>query len=135
MPAELSGIPFQLIARLMALAFFAILFLQSSLDKITDRKGNLEYLNSVFAKSPLKNSVGFLFPVITLLELAAGTCCAIGALLLGLGNSVVGTIGLLLSCSALLCLFFGQRVANDYAGAASLAAYFAVALLGLVLFL
>ena len=35
------------------------------------------------------------------------------------------------SVLALLALFFGQRMAKDYAGAAVIAAYFAVALLGL----
>jgi putative oxidoreductase len=40
-------------------------------------------------------------------------------------------IGLGLSGLALVMLFFGQRVAKDYPGAAVLASYFGVALIGL----
>jgi uncharacterized protein (DUF697 family) len=42
-------------------------------------------------------------------------------------------IGLVFSMLSLLCLFFGQRLAKDYAGAVVLASYVAVALLGLIL--
>jgi hypothetical protein len=35
------------------LGFLAILFLQSGIDKVVDRRGNLEWLNGHFAKSPL----------------------------------------------------------------------------------
>jgi diacylglycerol kinase len=35
---------------------------------------------------------------------------------------------------ALLCLLAGQRLAKDYAGAAVVAAYFAVAVIGVALF-
>ena len=34
-------------------AFLAILFLQSGIDKVVDRRGNLEWLTGHFAKSPL----------------------------------------------------------------------------------
>jgi hypothetical protein len=34
-------------------AFLAILFLQSGIDKIVDRRGNFEWLKGHFAKSPL----------------------------------------------------------------------------------
>lgn len=125
---------FQDIARFLALAFFAVLFLQSSLDKLIHRKDNLDYLTSVFANSPLKNWVSLLFPLITLLEFSAGTICAIGLVLLFMGILHPAKLGLLLSGLSLLSLFAGQRIAKDYAGAASLAAYFAVVLLAFSLF-
>src|SRR3989475_8076273 len=37
------------------------------------------------------------------------------------------------SLIALLCLFFGQRLAKDYGGAVVIASYYAVAILGLIL--
>jgi len=37
------------------------------------------------------------------------------------------------SILALLCLFFGQRLAKDYGGAVVIASYYAVALLGVIL--
>jgi hypothetical protein len=45
-----------------------------------------------------------------------------------------GIVGLGLVCLALCSLFAGQRIAKDYTGAATLATYFGVALLGLVVF-
>jgi len=41
--------------------------------------------------------------------------------------------GLLFSLIALLCLFFGQRLAKDYGGATVITSYCAVAILGLIL--
>ena len=64
--------------QILSLAFLAILFLQSGLDKVFNYKGNLEWLTGHFAKSPLKNTVGLLMPVITILEVAAGVFSAIG---------------------------------------------------------
>jgi diacylglycerol kinase len=40
---------------------------------------------------------------------------------------------LLFALIALLCLFFGQRLAKDYGGAMVLTSYYAVAILGLIL--
>jgi len=39
--------------QIFASAFLAILFLQSGIDKIVDRRGNFEWLKGHFAKSPL----------------------------------------------------------------------------------
>lgn len=114
-------------------AFFAIAFLQSGVDKVVDRKGNLEFLTGHFANSPLRSTVSLLFGVITLLEIVTGICCVLGCLglLLGMGPGMA-RLGLALSLVSLFCLFFGQRLAKDYAGAAVLATYYAVALLGLL---
>jgi hypothetical protein len=104
--------------------FLAILFLQSAIDKIIDRRGNLEWLTGHFAKSPLAGSVPLLLLTITLLELAAGLLSAlgIGQLLLN-RNSSLAFCGACLGVIALLCLFFGQRMAKDYPGAATLVPY------------
>src|SRR2546423_12145216 len=53
-------------------AFLAILFLQSGIDKVVDRRGNLEWLNGHFAKSPLAGMVPAMVTVITILEIVAG---------------------------------------------------------------
>jgi putative oxidoreductase len=42
---------------------------------------------------------------------------------------------LMLAAAAFLCLFFGQRLAKDYAGAVSIANYFIVNIVGLLLLL
>lgn len=116
-------------------AMVAILFLQSSLDKLFDWKGNKEYLTTHFAKSPLKGSVPLLLPVITLVELAAGATSAAALAMVLLGRSgCLGIVGMSLGMSALCMLFFGQRVAKDYGGAAALVPYFLLCAGGLYVF-
>ena len=115
-------------------AFLAVLFLQSSIDKIVDRRGNLTYFKSHFAKSPLAGTVPLMLNAITILELAAGALSAIGFLLIVFTNNpVVAFYGALTAGVAILGLFFGQRVAKDYAGAAVLVPYFLLALAGIYL--
>src|SRR5437899_7751069 len=110
-------------------AFFAILFLQSGIDKIVDRRGNLEWLKGHFAKSALAGVVPAMLTTITILELAAGILSAIGCLFVLLSrDSTVAFYGAIISAIAIISLFFGQRMAKDYAGAAVLVPYFLVAL-------
>lgn len=109
--------------------FVAILFLQSGLDKVFDRRGNLAYLTEHFSKSPLASTVGPMFGVITLLEVTAGVLSGIGCILVVLGTGpLVAFCGATVAAIALCALFFGQRVAKDYAGAAVLVPYFLLAL-------
>jgi len=115
--------------QLICLAFLSILFLQSGLDKVFDYQGNKAYLTDHFKKSPLANTIGLLMPVITILEVAAGLFSAIGIgqILLN-GATQMGLVGAQLSALSIVCLFFGQRVAKDYAGAGNLVPYFLVCL-------
>jgi hypothetical protein len=118
--------------RIAVAAFLAILFLQSGVDKIVDRKGNMEWLTGHFAKSPLASMVAPMLGVITLVELAAGALSAVGALaMLFNGSRTFAALGALLAVTAILMLFFGQRMAKDYAGAAALVPYFILASAGL----
>jgi hypothetical protein len=115
-------------------AFLAILFLQSGADKVVDRRGNLEYLKKHFARSPLAGTVTPMVTVITILELTAGALSAIGCLLVVFSNNpVVAFYGAVVAAVTLTALFFGQRVAKDYAGAAVLVPYFLLALAGIYL--
>ena len=114
--------------------FFAIAFVQSALDKWVNSQGNLEFLKGHFANSPLKGMVPPMFWAVTVLESIAGVLSGLGALqLLLAGGTALVLWGLVFVMLSLLCLFFGQRLAQDYAGAHVLATYFAVALLGLIL--
>lgn len=113
-------------------AFFAILFLQSGLDKLLDYTGNFDYLSGHFKNSPLAGSVRLLLPCITLLEMLTGLVSAWAFLqTLVTGQSGAAIFSPTLAGISLLCLFFGQRVAKDYGGAAALVPYFAVSVLGL----
>jgi hypothetical protein len=122
------------LSQILLAAFLAILFLQSGVDKILDRRGNLEWLTGHFAKSPLAGSVPVLLMIITVLEIAAGVLSALGCVfLLLLRDSTVAFYGAVISAAAITALFFGQRVAKDYPGAAVLVPYFLLALLAIYL--
>ncbi|MEO5584107.1 MAG: DoxX family protein [Flavobacteriales bacterium] len=126
-------------AHLMQLAFAAfaaVLFLQSSLDKLFNWKSEKEYYTTHFSKSILNGSVPLLMPTITLMEFAAGLFSALGfGQVLLTGNTGLGTVGMLSAVIALIMLFFGQRMAKDYGGAAVLVPYFLMATAGLYFFL
>jgi len=122
------------VLQLLTSAFFAILFLQSGIDKIVDRQGNLNWLSGHFSKSPLGGFVPVLFAVLMIIEVAAGALSGIGFLaLLFAHNSTIAFYGAVVSAVAILCLFFGQRMAKEYAGAAILVPYFLVTLVAIYL--
>jgi hypothetical protein len=118
----LQPLPF---ARCAATAMLAILFLQSGLDKVFDFRGNLEWLTGHFAKTPLRGMVVPMLLTITVTEMAAGAVSAGGLAHLMLHNiSSVALWGAELATLNIVMLFLGQRIAKDYAGAASLVPYF-----------
>ena len=113
--------------------FLSIALLQSGLDKIIDRKGNLKWLSGHFSNSPLRGLVPLLLNVVTVLEIFAGSCTLIGSFVnLVNGNNMLLTAGLLVAALNFLALFFGQRIAKDYEGAAVLVNYFILNVLGLL---
>ncbi len=122
------------LARFLVTAFFAVVFLQSSADKLLDRDGNIAYFSDHFKNSPFPpEAVPLLFWMLTAVEAAAGVLCGLGLVCFswvhpGFG---VAAFGIHVAGVALLCLLVGQRLAKDYAGAAVVAAYFAVAVIGL----
>lgn len=110
---------------LFAALFTAILFIQSGLDKVVDWKGNLEWLTGHFSKTPLAGMVPVMLGVITLMELTTGLLAAAGIAAFFLTGSLrlifySGVLG----AASITALFFGQRMAKDYAGAAVLVPYF-----------
>jgi hypothetical protein len=118
----LQPVPF---VQCMASAMLAILFLQSGLDKVFDFRGNLEWLTGHFAKTPLRGMVVPMLLTITVTEMAAGAVSAGGLVHLMLHNiSSVALWGAELATLNIVMLFLGQRIAKDYAGAASLVPYF-----------
>src|SRR5438552_15544611 len=76
-----------ILLQILVSAFLAILFLQSGIDKVVDRRGNLEWLKGHFAKSPLAGIVPVMVTVITILEIAAGPLSAAGCLVIILARA------------------------------------------------
>lgn len=120
--------------QIFASAFLGILFLQSGIDKIIDHRGNLDWLKGHFSKSPLGGVVPVLLTAITILEVAAGALSAIGCIMLVISReTTVAFYGAVISAVVIIALFFGQRMAKEYAGAAVLVPYFLLALAAIYL--
>jgi uncharacterized membrane protein YphA (DoxX/SURF4 family) len=114
--------------------FLAILFLQSGMDKVMDWRGNLGYLQPHLAKSPLGGMVPTILLILTCLEVSAGVVNGVGFLeLLVLGKPQIAFWGTALSALTVTALFFGQRMAKEYHGAAVLVSYFLLTLVGIFL--
>jgi hypothetical protein len=118
---------------LLAATLAAILFVQSGLDKVLDWKGNVGWLTGHFSKTFLAPFVTPMVATITVVELAAGLVSAAGILyFLSTGSLALVFWGAAIGAVAIVMLFFGQRVAKDYPGAAVLVPYF-ILLAGLML--
>jgi len=118
--------------QLLTAAFLAVLFLQSGLDKVFDRDGNAAYLRDHFKDSPVAGQVDMMLTVVTVFELLAGTLSGLGALAVLLwGGTTFAHAGAVMAGVTIVMLFFGQRVAKDYAGAAVLVPYFLLSLVAI----
>ena len=110
---------------LFAALLVSILFIQSGLDKIFDWKGNLEWLTGHFSKSFLSGMVPVMLATITVMELATGFASAFGIIKFLLTGSLdLIFYASVVGATSITALFFGQRVAKDYPGAAVLVPYF-----------
>jgi len=78
--------------------------------------------------------VPLLLTVLTIIEVAAGALSGIGFFALIVFHSpTIAFYGAIVSAIAVLCLFFGQRMAKEYAGAAVLVPYFLLTLAAIYL--
>jgi uncharacterized membrane protein YphA (DoxX/SURF4 family) len=121
--------------QVLPVAYLAATFLQSGLDKVFDWKGNLAWQTGLFSKVPIMRSqVKPMLAMITVLEILAGVCSAVGVvMLLATGSPRLACIGGMLSAVVFVSLLFGQRVAKDYAGAAGIGPYFLISLAAIYL--
>jgi hypothetical protein len=108
----------------------AILFIQSGLDKVLDWKGNLSWLTGHFSKTFLAKTVPMMLATITFMEIATGFLSLAGIIyFLAAGSTVLIFYAAVLGAASITALFFGQRVAKDYPGAAVLIPYFIMLIL------
>jgi len=120
-------------AEIIILLFLIVTFLQSGIDKITDWKGNLSFIKGHFKNSPLKNTVPLLLGIVLVTEVIASFFMIYGIYdLLSNGHMFFALLGIELSALTLIFLLIGQRLAKDYAGAMTLAVYFIVTVLGIM---
>src|SRR5687768_1651394 len=104
---------------LFAALFVAILFIQSSLDKIFDWKGSREFLTGHFSNTFLAPMVPVMLATITVMELVTGVLSAFGVVyFLAAGSMTLIFYAAVIGAASITALFLGQRVAKDYPGAA-----------------
>ncbi len=121
-------------AEILVLLFLIITFLQSGIDKITDWKGNVDFITGHFKNSPLKNMVPLLLMNVLIFEIGASVLMLIGGYYIFTeGDGTVAKVGLEFAAITLIMLLIGQRLAKDYAGAMTIAVYFILTIFGLYL--
>ena len=115
---------------LFAALLVSILFIQSGLDKVLDWKGNLEWLTGHFAKTIFAKTVPPMLATITVMELATGFLSVAGLIyFVATGSLALIFYASIIGAASITALFFGQRVAKDYPGAAILIPYFILLIL------
>jgi hypothetical protein len=126
----------RLIATLLICAFNAVLFGQSGLDKVFNYRDNRDWINGHFAKSIFASFSSLLLIVLTGLELITAVL-SVYAIVVSFAGIATGYIQIsyILALITLLCLFTGQRIAKDYAGAAGLSGYILISVSGIILLL
>ncbi|MDO9036888.1 MAG: DoxX family membrane protein [Lutibacter sp.] len=121
-------------AEILVLLFLIITFLQSGIDKITDWKGNVDFITGHFKNSPLQKTVPLFMLTVLVFEIAAGILMLVGGYnIIAEGDGTVAKVGLEFAAITLIMLLIGQRLAKDYAGAMSLAVYFILTIFGIYL--
>ena len=124
----------QQITELLILALLIITFAQSGIDKITDWKGNISFLRGHFKGTFFGGLIPLALGIILIAEIIASVFMIVGGYeLLTSGETQMALYGLVLSAITLLALLFGQRVAQDYAGAMTIVVYFIPTIFGIYL--
>ena len=133
---ELLGIPFKdplVLCQIFIALFLIIVFSQSSMDKIFDRKGNLVFFESHFSETFLKYFIPYLLTLITILELAGSATLIFGLYYAFTAKTTLWIFyGYVILAMTVIFLLFGQRIAKDYVAAADLVPYFILIMLGIM---
>ena len=133
---ELLGIPFKdplVLCQILIAIFIAIAFIQSGIDKVLDRKGNLEFFKVHFANTFLKNVTPLLLIILTIFELTGGLTLVYGVYFAFVYRTTLWIFyGFVMLALTIILLFAGQRIVKDYLGAADLVPYFILIMLGIM---
>jgi hypothetical protein len=114
--------------------FVCILFIQSGLDKTLDWNGNLSFLKGHFSKTFLAGMVPMMLATITVMELVTGLLAGAGIVYyLVTGSLAILFYASVVGAASITALFFGQRIAKDYPGAAVLVPYFLLIIILMIL--
>ena len=133
---ELLGIPFKgpmELCQIFIAIFLFIAFFQSGLDKVIDRKGNLDFLKAHFSDSPLIKIIPIMLLILTFLEIIGSVMLGYGVYYALVNRSTLWIFyGFVVIAITIIILFAGQRITKDYLGAADLVPYFILIMLGIM---
>jgi len=133
---ELLGIPFKdplVLCQIFIALFLIVVFLQSSVDKIFDRRSNLAFFESHFSGTFLKYFIPYLLTFVTILELAGSATLIFGIYYAFTAKTTLWIFyGYVILAMTIIFLLFGQRIAKDYVAAADLVPYFILIMLGIM---
>ncbi len=122
------------LATFFILVFLIITFGVSVIEKITDWKGTISYIEESFKQTFIKNLIKPLIVILVILETFSLFFLSTGSYQLIFGNKkTLALLGVTLSATSILYMLIGQRIAKDYPGATSLTVYFIVCVLGIFL--
>ena len=123
------------IVQILSSIFFAIVFFQSGIDKVIDRKGNINFFENHFKNTLFHKIHAQALTALMLLELIAASLCVYGCIYsIVYKNTDFIFYGLLVTSFILLSLLLGQRIAKDYVGAADITIYFILCIITIMSF-
>ena len=133
---SLLGMSFKdplVLCQILIAIFISIVFIQSGLDKVLNRRNNLEYFKVQFSKSILNKVYPILLSILTILELVGGLMLVYGIYFSFAEKTTLWIFyGLVYLAITMIFLLLGQRIAKDYVGAADLVPYFILIILGIM---
>lgn len=122
------------LAEIFILLFLIITFGISVIEKLTDWKGTISYIEENFKNTFIKNFIKPLIAILIALEVFSLIFLILGAFqLFSTKEKEYALLGCVFSTISILYMLIGQRIAKDYPGATSLAIYFLVSVFGIYL--
>ena len=123
------------IVQILSSIFFAIVFFQSGIDKVIDRKGNINFFENHFKNTLFHKIHAGALTTLMISELIAASLCAYACIYsIVYRNTDFIFYGLLVTSFVLLSLLLGQRIAKDYIGAADITIYFILCIITIMSF-
>ena len=133
---ELLGVAFKdplVLCQILIAMFLIVVFLQSSLDKIFDRKNNFVFFQSYFSGTILKYFTSYLLTIVTIFELVGALALIYGVYYAFVAKTTLWIFyGFVILAITIIFLLTGQRIAKDYTAAAQLVPYFILIMLGIM---
>ena len=133
---ELLGVAFRdplVLCQILIAIFLIVVFLQSSLDKIFERKSNLVFFKSYFSETILRHFTSYLLTVVTIFELIGTLVLIYGVYYSFAARTTLWIFyGFVILAITIIFLLTGQRIAKDYTAAAQLVPYFILIMLGIM---